>query len=195
MAKWLFRGSARRYVESLWRACLATIAPSIVMATCIVIHTTPSSVCVLELLKSSQEDFCNWDITCMISFKWSFSCSSSNEILYLCLRLLWLLNVTMESRVTLYLLLTDAMTAGWPYQHQSFESQWCVVCECVYVCVAGFKRHWAIQYGPQGPKLLKDSSSNQWSHRRKASSAQVQNAITILSYFNKLEYSSLSSLH
>lgn len=63
-----------------------------------------------------------WDIQCMISIKWSFSCSSSNEILYLCLRLLWLLDVTLRSCVTLYLLLTDDMTAGWPYQHQGCVS-------------------------------------------------------------------------
>lgn len=41
----------------------------------------------------------------------------------------------------------------------------------------------------RAPKLLKDSSSNQWSHWREASSAQVKNVITILSYFNKLTHS------
>lgn len=75
------------------------------------------------------------DIQRMISIKWSLSCSSSNEILYLCFRLLRLLDVTLKSCVILYLLLTGDTAAGWPPRHRRRVSQYVRVC---LWCVCGW---------------------------------------------------------
>lgn len=89
------------------------ITPQMLMATCIVSHT---HVCVWSLEEVSWDvdkanrtygaSLASNDRTRMIS------CSSSNEMLCLCLRLLRLLDVTLESRVNGSLLRTDGMTAG-----------------------------------------------------------------------------------
>lgn len=120
-------GSASRCLWSWPRVCFGEYRPK---HTCVVSHKpecVPSPVCawVAEivarafLVTGRNCQPCmpkgKWDIQCMVSIKWSLSCWSSNEILYLCLRLLRLLDVTLKSCVTLYLLLTDDMTAGWPY--------------------------------------------------------------------------------
>lgn len=130
-----------------------------------------------------------WDIQCMISIKWSLSCSSSNKILYLCLRLLRLLHVTLKSCVTLYLLLMDDMTAGWPYHHQGCESQ-CV--QCAYVSVDGFRGavlcnvdHYR---APNCSRTVIDVPRPRWSCWRKANKTKVKNVITLFSYFNRLTY-------
>lgn len=103
------------------------------------------------------------DIQRMISIKWSLSCSSSNEILYLCFRLLQLLDVTLKSCVILYLLLTGDTAAGWPPRHRRRVSQYVRVCVCVCgACVDGFRDagRYKVDHKAAGP--LKDS------HRRSA---------------------------
>ncbi len=172
----------------------------------------PSSVCALERLscRNSCESISGpwkklstgmpedkWDIQCMISIKWSLSCSSSDEILYLCLRLLWLLDVTLKSCVTLYLLLTDDMTAGWPYHHAwaSMRSVRTVLCvSVVCVCVDGFRDAELYNVDHRAPnrsRTVITVPQLRWSHWRKANCAQVKNVITLLNYFNRLAYSAL----
>lgn len=163
---------------------------------------TPSSVCArgrLSCRNSCKSISARWkklsagipegqrDIQRMISIKWSLSCSSSNEILYLCFRLLRLLDVTLKSCVILYLLLTGDTAAGWPPRHRRRVSQY-VRCACVSVV-----RVWMdletrgdirlTTRPPDRSRTVIAVLQPRWSHWRRANSAK--NVITLLCYFNR----------
>lgn len=203
-----FWASASRCFWSLPRVCLVNNAPSILMATCIVSHR-PVCVCVNAFLcvclscKNSCKSISGhwkklstgipegkWDIQCMISIKWSLSCSSSDEILYLCLRLLWLLDITLKSCVTLYLLLTDDMTAGWPHHRQGCVSQYaqCAYVSAACVCVDGFRDAEPYNVDHRASNCSRTAIAVPQSLEK---GQPVKNVITLLNYFIRLAYSTL----
>ena len=192
--------------------CGVNIAPSILMVTLVVSHR-PMWVCVtrprlllwaLKFLEIVAGAFmvtgsngppwdAKWDVQRTISVKRSLSLVQVQMKYFICVKdSCGLLDVTSRSRVTLYLLQTDDMTAGWPYHRQACASQ---RSPCADVSVV---RVWmdletrglnnVDRRGPSCSRAVIAVPQQRRSHWRRANCAPVKSVTTILNYFNRLAY-------